>query len=133
MTYEVRYNDLFVLGTRVLRQKKGLAIGGMISAQRASLYCMYKEHMFYSQPWARACSYMAKFFPPSSVPKFPARFRDNLMGVAKRTVDVQRLKAFLAKVYGLLMQLEQWGPSMAVLEAVLTLVDQGRALTLGLR
>ena len=76
---------------------------------------------------------MAKFFPPSSVPKFPVRFRDNLMGVAKRTVDVQRLKAFFAKVYGLQMQVEQTGPSMAVLEAVLTLVDQGSALTLTLR
>ena len=55
------------------------------------------------------------------------------MGVAKRTVDIHRLKAFFAKVYSLQMQVEQWGPSMAVLEAVLILVDRGSALTLPLR
>ena len=44
---EFHHNDLFVLGTRVLRQKKGVAIGGMISAQLVSMYCMCNRHKHY--------------------------------------------------------------------------------------
>ena len=35
------------------------------------------------------------------------------------STDVHCLKAFCAKVYGLQMRVDQWGPSIAVLEAVL--------------
>ena len=36
-------NGLFLLGTRVFRQRRGVAIGGVLSAQCASLYCMHTE------------------------------------------------------------------------------------------
>ena len=47
--YDVFDNDFFVVGNRLYRQKKGIAIGGIISAQLAELFCMCKELNFLSQ------------------------------------------------------------------------------------
>ena len=44
MNYEVRYNDLCVLGTGVLRQKRGLVIGGMILAQLHCSTCILRPY-----------------------------------------------------------------------------------------
>ena len=42
--FDVFHNDCLVLVTRMLRQKRGVPIGGMLSAQLACLYCMLHEH-----------------------------------------------------------------------------------------
>ena len=35
-------NDLFLLGSRVLQERRGVAIAGVLSAQCVLLYCMYR-------------------------------------------------------------------------------------------
>ena len=72
--FDLFENDLFLLGTRVFRQRRGVAIGGMLSAQCASLYCMYKEFQWLSAhggsgAWARIPGLLAQ----------PFRFRDNIV------------------------------------------------------
>ena len=67
-------NDLFLLGTRVLRQKRGVAIGGVLSAQCASLYGMYREYWWLKQrggsrAWVHIPGLLAQ----------PFRFRDNIV------------------------------------------------------
>ena len=38
MKFDLFFNDIFVLGGQVMRQKRGVAIGGMCSAQSASIF-----------------------------------------------------------------------------------------------
>ena len=41
--YEVEKNDLFVVGDRVFRQIRGVAIGGTLSAQLSGLYAIHRD------------------------------------------------------------------------------------------
>ena len=53
LTFDLVHNDVVVLGATVMRQCKGIAIGGTTSAQVASAYCAVRKNLFYShvQPW----------------------------------------------------------------------------------
>ena len=53
--YDLFDNDMFLLGSRVLRQKRGVAIGGVLSAQCASLYCMYQGGVLFWHPPTKRC------------------------------------------------------------------------------
>ena len=65
--FDLFQNDLFLLGTRVFRQRRGVAIGGVLSAQCASLYSMYKEFQWLrthggSGAWAQIPGLLAQPF-----------------------------------------------------------------------
>ena len=47
--FELFANDVFVLGTRIMQQLLGVAIGGVLSSPFATIYCMAREHL-----WAKA-------------------------------------------------------------------------------
>ena len=46
LRFELFANDCFVLGSRVMRQLQGVAIGGVLSSQFATMYCMAREHLW---------------------------------------------------------------------------------------
>ena len=64
-------NDLFVVGNRLLHQKKGVAIGGIILVQLAELFCMGKELKFMTQTVEAQKQQQAKLLPPHSLNSIP--------------------------------------------------------------
>ena len=80
MNYDIFDNYFFVVGNRLFRQKKGIAIGGIISAQSAELFCMGKELHFSSQTQQTQAKQQAKYLPPRALVLHPYRFGDNIGG-----------------------------------------------------
>ena len=129
--YELFSNDIFVAGTRVQRQRRGVAIGGRCSAQLACLYCMYQEHEWYKGGYTSYADRIVAWMPPRSVPLFPFRFRDNIMGVAWGGVQLSAIHGYFSEVYGLELQMEGEGDTLPSLEARFSLCS--RTGTMGLR
>ena len=129
--YELFSNDIFVAGTRVLRQRRGVAIGGTCSAQLACLYCMYQEHDWYKEGFASYADRIRAWMHPRSVPLFPFRFRDNIVGVAWGGVQLSAIHRYFSEVYGLELQMEGQGDALPSLEARLSLCS--KTGTMGLR
>ena len=50
--YEVPKNDVLVIGNWVMRQIRGVAIGGNLSAQLSCLYAIDPEHQFFDREWS---------------------------------------------------------------------------------
>ena len=126
--FDLFQNDLFLLGTRVFRQRRGVAIGGVLSAQCASLYCMYREFQWLrahggSRAWARIPGLLAQ----------PFRFRDNIVGVRQCKVSVEALQKRFEKILGLQLQIEGEGQVWTSLEAKLMLRPEGQGLDIGLK
>ena len=119
--YDVFDNDFFVVGNRLLRQKKGIAIGGIISAQLAELFCMAKELKFLSQTVKAQKQQQAKFLPPHSLILNPYRFRDNIVGVLRGKIGLARVQRWFEHIYGLDLQVEGEGVVLPSLEATLSL------------
>ena len=115
--YEVLKNDVFVIGNRVIRQVRGVAIGGTLSAQLACLYAIHREHQFFNREWSVVHKEVAEFIRPMAVPAFPFRFRDNLVGAAVGQVPIAALQALYTRLYGLTLQEEGWGPDLTTLES----------------
>ena len=129
--YELYSNDVFVAGTRVLRQRRGVAIGGTCSAQLACLYCMYQEHEWYKGGYISYADSVSRWMHPRAVPLFPFRFRDNIVGVGGGDVTLQAIHGYFSEVYSLELQMEGEGDTLRSLEAKLSICqDTG---TMGLR
>ena len=119
---------MFLLGSRVLRQKRGVAIGGVLSAQCASLYCMYQECQSLqarggSGAWAKIPGLLVQ----------PFRFRDNIVGVRHCKTSLDTLQRHFERLLGLQLQIEGEGTNWTSLEAKLVLEPEGRGLTIGLK
>ena len=107
--YDVFDHNFFVVGNRLWRQKKGIAIGGIISAQLAELFCMGKELQFLSQTVEAQKQQQAKFLPKHSLILRPYRFRDNIVGVLRGKVGLARVQRWFEHIHGLNLQLHGRG------------------------
>ena len=126
--FDLFENDLFLLGTRVFRQRRGVAIGGVLSAQCASLYCMYNEFQWLSAhggsgAWARISGLLA----------VPFRFRDNIVGVRQCKTSLETVKKRFEKILCLQLHIEGEGQVWTSLEAKLMLHPEGQGLDIGLK
>ena len=45
--FDLEANNLFLLGSTLMRQLRGVAIGGNCSAPLACAYCIKREHLYY--------------------------------------------------------------------------------------
>lgn len=105
--WELFKNNLFRINSTVLKQKQGVPIGGPMSAQLASLYCIACElHKTFNSP-------LRCIFGPVS------RFRDNIFLCAMHDLSTNEIKLLFSKIYNLQFTLEQCGPSLVSLEVFL--------------
>ena len=115
-----------MIGNRVYRQVRGIAIGGTCSAQLASMYCIMREHTFYSRPWHKVEAEIARTIDPVVLPKFPFRFCDNIVGIVSEGVPATSILKHFEKLYDLKLQIEGEGQHLTTLEAVVHLDEKGR-------
>ena len=106
--FDIFYNDAFVFTNQVLRQKRGLAIGGPCSSQLASGKCMLSEHRFYPvyPPFAPVG---APATHPCLLPTKPGRFRDNINGLMFTHTPRDLLQTSFEALYNLDLQWEGGG------------------------
>ena len=124
MRYDLFYNDIFVLGGQVMRQRRGVAMGGMCSAQSASIYCMQREDHWHQQqaetrvPWDQGCTgHGHRRRVPLSLHARPYRFRDNMVGVRSGKSTIESVRLYFQKVLGVELQVEGEGFEWTNLEA----------------
>ena len=117
MNYDLFDSDFFVVGNHLFRQKKGIAIGRIISAQLAELFCMGKELQILSQTKEAQARQQAKYLPPKTLVLHPYRFRDNTVGVIKGKIGLKRVQSWFECLYGLDLQIEGEGLVLPSLEA----------------
>ena len=94
MNYDVFDNNFFVVGNRLFRQKKGIAIGGIISAQLAEICCTGKEPNFLSQTKETKFRQQAKYLAPGTLVLQPYWFRDTIVGVKIGKIGLTRIHNF---------------------------------------
>ena len=127
MHFDIMQNDTFVIGASIMRQKRGIAIGGTTSAPAACAYCCAREHLFLRQvqPWSRVPHLNLH---PCHLPARPARFRDNIVGIKYVDQPLKVIQASLENVYDLKLQVEGEGDRWTSLEGDLSVQtdDQGR-------
>ena len=122
LRFELFQNTVFIVGSRVYRQVRGVAIGGTASAQCASLFCMWKEYQALKWP-KRYSKRMSAHLPPQMLPLLPYRYRDNIVGIlnALPGYTISHVMSILQSVYGLKLQVEAVGHTLTTLESVVTL------------
>ena len=93
---------VFIVGSKVYKQIRSVAIGGTASARNASLFCMWREHLALKGP-KNFQKHMSKHFPPHMMPIHPYRYLDNIVGILCAIPDynIQHILSFLQKVYTL--------------------------------
>ena len=96
--FDVHKNDIFTIGGKIFRQKRGVAIGGLCSAQLAELYCMWCECLAHR---AGSHSHLWKRLPVFAVPLCPYRSGDNIVGLVRNGVQLTRIQAILESMYHL--------------------------------
>ena len=131
LRFELFANDYFVLGSRVMRQLLGVAIGGVLSSQFATMYCMAREHLWaqhhdFKVPWSRTRPTPG----PLGITAPPLRYRDNCGGICAGNRPVSRVQTYFQKVLNLELQFEGEGQSWTVLMAHLTLHPSTSQITL---
>ena len=112
-------NDLFVCCNRVLRQKRGVAIGGIGGAQLASITLAVVEELFY--PCITPVPLDATGHHPSDLSLHPARFRDNNVGLKRSSTPLSDIQANLEAICALNLQVESEGDPVETLQGVLSL------------
>ena len=117
--FDIHSNDLFVIGSRVGRQKREVAIGGPCAARSAQLYCLYREVLF-RQGKTRSNKLLRRLHK-GTLPLDPYRYTDNIMGVICGSVSLSRLQKALHALYGLELQHKGEGKVLPSLEAMWTL------------
>jgi hypothetical protein len=120
--YDLFFNDLFVVGNRIFRQVRGIAIGGIISAQAAELFCMHREILWRGRGAGEQQAIRSKYLPAMSLPLDPYRFRDNIVGLLNGRVKLARVRKWFEWIYGVELQIEGEGQVLPSLEAELSLV-----------
>ena len=118
MNFDVYHNDIFVIGSRVAKQKRGVAIGGLCSAQAAQLFCMLRELSFITSSGSPAHK-LSRHLPKHALPIPPYRYMDNIVGAICGNVGLMRLQRMFERLYGLQLQQESEGLVILSLEAVL--------------
>ena len=110
--YELFYNDIARVGFIGYRQSIGVPMGGHISAQLATIFCVMSEVQQAGLP-----SYL---LPMGALPSFPVRafrYMDNIAGAYDAAlVNIPTIMNFLAGVYRMPLKLEQSGFFLMSLE-----------------
>ena len=124
--FDIFCNDAFVFSNWVLRQKRGLAIGGPCSYQLASAKCMLSEHLHFPLylPLAPTAPGSAH---PCHLPATPGRFRDNINGVMFADTPQELLQTTFEGIYNLDLQWEGWGDHWITLQGDMTVNPQNPA------
>ena len=106
--FDIFCNDACVFSNWVLRQKRGLAIGGPCSSQLASAKCMLSEHLHFPlyMPFAPTAPENTH---PCHLPTTPGRFRDNINGVMFADTPRELLQTTFEGIYNLDLQGEGGG------------------------
>ena len=120
--FELFANDVFTLGTRVMQQLLGVAIGGVLSSQFATIYCMTREHMWaksknFRVPWSKTNTDTR----PLGINAPPFRYRDNCGGLCAGNRSVTRIQQYFTRVLNLELLFEGAGQTWTVLMAHLSL------------
>ena len=126
--FDVQHNDMFTVGGKIFRQKRGLAIWGLCSAQLAELYCIWCECHAY-----RAGSHNHLWRRLFALPLCPYRFRDNIVGLVRDGVQLSRVQAILEKMYSLELQTEGEGVVLPSLEAQIAVDPESRRIAIQLK
>ena len=88
-----------MVGSRLLRQRRGIAIGGIISAQMAELYCMAQEVSFLRQPSVERIKVQRAFICSGTLPLDPYSFRDNVVEVISGRTTLGKVKVWFEHLY----------------------------------
>ena len=126
MMFDIFFNDIFVLGGQVLRQKRGVAIGGFCSAQCASIYCMQREDFWHRHlqdktvPWCQDTNTLGRRRVALSLHCRPYRFRDNMVGVRSGKSSIQSVCQYFQRVLGVELQVEGEGKTWTNLEGCMS-------------
>ena len=122
--FDIFTNDFFVVGSAVLRQLRGVAIGSVCAAQLADIYCLWRGLQFL-QRCKHTLNRIFHTLPPRSIPIHPYRYMDNLVGAVQGRVGMKRvhepLKRAFEKLYHLDLQIESEGLVLPSLSAVLSI------------
>ena len=122
--FDLEANDIFLLGSTLMRQLRGVAIGGTCSAPLACGYCIRKEHEFYQtvRPYAL---HPKTQLHPLHLPAQPVRFRDNLEGLKFEGQDIATLQHSFEGMYDLDLQIEGEGTEWDSLQCRMRLHKPG--------
>ena len=131
LRFELFQNTVFIVGSRVYRQVRGVAIGGTASAQNASLYCMWREHQALKRP-KRYRKRVCKHVPEHMMPLHPYRYRDNIVGILISVpgYTIDNIKKLYQDLYALTLQVEAVGHVLTTLESVVTLQPGTHSISL---
>lgn len=110
ISWDLFHNNMFTAGHYLLFQINGVPIGGPLSAQLASLYCMACEHHQLTLTLQRTFTHFGKI----------VRFRDNLIMLLSQDFSTQEVLYFLHSIYHLNFTVEQIGQSIKTLEVFLS-------------
>ena len=132
MNFDVYHNDIFVIGSRVAKQKRGVAIGGLCSAQAAQLFCMMRELSFNTSSGSPAHK-LSRRLPKHALPIPPYRYMDNIVGAICGNIGLTRLQRMFEKLYGLELQQESEGLVIPSLEAVLCVLPDTAEVSMRLK
>lgn len=102
--WELFHNNLFTLGSQVIKQCQGVPIGGPLSAQLASIYCLACETHKQS-----VCPLKGIFGPM-------ARFRDNIFICCLQDLSPKEIVPLFQTMYQLQLTIEQSGKLLQSLE-----------------
>ena len=130
LMFDLQPNDLFTVGGTFFRQKRGVATGGLCSAQLAELYCImceYEAHRVgsHNHLWRRLSVYALQLCP--------YRFRDDIMGLVRDGVKLSRVQAIHEKLYCLDLQTEGEGLVLPSVEAQITVDPESRQIAIKLK
>jgi hypothetical protein len=139
--FDLEANDIFLLGSTLMRQLRGVAIGGTCSAPLACAYCIQRENLYYQTVRPFALHPVTQLHP-LHLPAQPVRFRDNLEGLKFEGQDILTLQQSFEGMYNLNLQVEGEGPEWDSLQChmrihrtqtapqiSLTLADKGQKFT----
>ena len=84
--YDIYQNDFFVFCNRVMRRKRGLAIGGTGNAQLASITLSVAEELYY--PRITPVPLDSTGHHPCDLPMHRARFRDDIIGMKRAQIPL---------------------------------------------
>jgi len=116
--FDVLKNDVFVVGSSVMRQKRGIAIGGTGSAQLANADLFVREHKFY--PLTDPVALDDSGLHPGDLPVHPFRYVDNIVGAKRVSTPLASILDNFQSLYGLRLQEEGEGNMLTTLETTLS-------------
>ena len=120
-SYNIYHHDMFVFCNRMMRQKRGLAIGATANARLASITLPIAEELHY--PCITPVPLDKAGHHPSDLPVHPATFRDNIIGLKRIATPLSAIQANLECMYALDLQIEGEGRSLKTLEGLLSLEE----------